>query len=134
MTEHEEDSMVAFEQSRVADLAAFYRDLAALSDATTLDDLLALEQPLLVRLRNLSPTLISKNEALALCDLTQSMIRSCAKALGCRTGVADYINATMTEAAQAFVDSPDRGPLKKWDIPYPGTVHFITSEQTIKRD
>lgn len=82
MTEITPDSMQAFEQTRVADLAAFYRGLAALSEATALDDVLAQEQLLQVRLRELTPTLISMKEALALRDLLQGMTDSCVRALG----------------------------------------------------
>jgi len=82
MTEHSQDPMMAFAQTRVAELAAFYRDLAALSEATTRNDVFAMEQPLLMRLRTLSPTLIGAREALAMRDLVQAMTVSCAKALG----------------------------------------------------
>ncbi|ENY74393.1 hypothetical protein C206_27177 [Pseudomonas putida TRO1] len=82
MTEITPDSMTAFEQTRVADLAAFYRALAALSETPTLDDLLALEPPLRGRLEALSPSLISETEAQALSRLLQGMIDSCVKALG----------------------------------------------------
>jgi len=82
MTEQTQDPMQAFEQTRVAELAAFYRELAALSEATTRADLFALVPPLRRRLEALSPTLISMKEALALHDLFQAMTDSCAKALG----------------------------------------------------
>lgn len=82
MAEQAQDPMVAFEQSRVADLAAFYRDLAALSEAKTLEELIAQERPLRMRLHELSPTMISMKEALALNDLLAAMADSCANALG----------------------------------------------------
>lgn len=82
MAEQAQDPMIAFEQSRVADLAAFYRDLAALSEAKTLEELFALEKPLRMRLRELSPTMIGMKEALALNTLLTAMADSCAYALG----------------------------------------------------
>lgn len=80
--DQDQDPMIAFEQTRVADMAAFYRNLAELSEATTLEDLFAQEQPLLMRLRELSPTLISMKEALTLREMVQAMTNSCSKALG----------------------------------------------------
>lgn len=82
MTEITPDAMQAFEQTRVADLAAFYRALAALSEATTLDNVLAQEPPLRGRLDALSPSLISQSEEQALRRLLQGMIDSCVRALG----------------------------------------------------
>lgn len=82
MTEVTPDSMTAFEQTRVADLAAFYRALAALSDATTLDDVLALKEQLLIRLADLTPSLISQKESKALHEQVWAMTDSCLKVLG----------------------------------------------------
>ncbi len=82
MTEVTPDSMTAFEQTRVAELAAFYLALAALSEAPSLDDVLALKQSLRLRLDELSPSLISQTEAQALQHLLRGMTDSCIRALG----------------------------------------------------
>ncbi|MBA1218180.1 hypothetical protein [Pseudomonas fulva] len=82
MNPHANDPMVAFEQTRVADLATFYRDLAALADATTVEQVLARKQGVHTRLQDLSPALISRQEYQALEQLLQAMTDSCVAALG----------------------------------------------------
>ncbi len=82
MADDADDPMVAFEQTRVADLAAFYRDLAALSEAVTMDEVLARKQGVRTRLSDLAEGLISRQEYQALEQLLQAMTDSCIAALG----------------------------------------------------
>ncbi|MCW6054577.1 hypothetical protein [Pseudomonas fragariae (ex Marin et al. 2024)] len=77
-----QDPMVAFEQSRVADLAALYNAIAALSTAATLDQLLAQSEAVQARICKMSPTMISPDEELAFGMQMQAMRDSCRQALG----------------------------------------------------
>lgn len=82
MTDQDQDPMIAFEQSRVADLAALYRAMAALSEAATLDELLVQIEGVQARIREMSPTMISTAEELAFNKQVLAMKDSCHKALG----------------------------------------------------
>ncbi|WP_117143890.1 hypothetical protein [Pseudomonas amygdali] len=77
-----QDPMVAFDQSRVADLAALYNAIAALSTAATLDQLLAQSEAVQARICKMSPTMISPAEELAFSMQMQAMRDSCRQALG----------------------------------------------------
>ncbi|WP_058639049.1 hypothetical protein [Pseudomonas parafulva] len=77
-----DDPMIAFEQTRAAELAEFYRGLALLSEVTTLDDLRAHESSLRMRLMEMLPELISGPEAQAFQYHLNAMLHSCACALG----------------------------------------------------
>lgn len=82
MTKQTDDSMVAFEQSRVAELAEFYRALAALSESASVDELFAQSDAVWARIREMSPVIISTTEELAFSKLLLAMKNSCCKALG----------------------------------------------------
>ncbi|MBL3624188.1 hypothetical protein RYA05_10045 [Pseudomonas syringae pv. actinidiae] len=82
MTDENEDPMIAFEQSRVEDLAAFYNAMAALSRAATLDQLSVQSDAVQALIREMSPTMISTAEELAFSAQVLAMKDSCRKALG----------------------------------------------------
>ncbi|WP_024677698.1 hypothetical protein [Pseudomonas syringae] len=77
-----QDPMVAFEQSRVADLAALYNAMAALSTASTLDQLLIQSEALQARISKMSPTMISPAEELTFRMQMLAMRDSCSQTLG----------------------------------------------------
>lgn len=82
MTDQNIDPLIAFEQSRVADLAALYHAMAALTEAVCLDDLFVQSDAVQARIRELSPTMISTAEQMAFNEQVLALKDSRRKALG----------------------------------------------------
>ncbi|MDN4500111.1 hypothetical protein QYE73_22750 [Pseudomonas mosselii] len=82
MSTPEQDPMVAFEQTRAADLAAVYRALAALAEAPDLDTLHDRQDDVEHLLHDLLPSMISEAEFAAFGVQIEATALTCRRALG----------------------------------------------------